>query len=43
MDIYYRVVRDVPQPVGRDSAVAYLNKVLPRSGHRSTPKQAANS
>jgi hypothetical protein len=28
-DIYYRVLRDVPQPVGRNSATAYLNKVLP--------------
>jgi hypothetical protein len=29
MDIYSRIVRDVPQPVGRNSAIAYLNKALP--------------
>ena len=29
MDVYYKVARDVPQPVGRHSAIAYLNKVLP--------------
>jgi hypothetical protein len=29
VDVYYRVAREVPQPVGRDAAIAYLNKVLP--------------
>jgi len=29
MDVYLRVANDVPQPVGRGRAIAYLNEVLP--------------
>jgi hypothetical protein len=29
MKVYLDVARDIPQPVGRDSAIAFLNRVLP--------------